>query len=370
VGWAVHPQLSDYPVLVHVVRDARILKSVVADQPCPPGQGEISPGRWFSIGLAEFELTQEQLGLLGFRIGETDEAIAIEHGRKKRRMPSEVLTVERIINANGRRAWVNGATYVEAEQAGLNDATIVDLLYRDTLGRPADPQGLSNYVFQRQQGISSFKDIRKSMVESEEYQRLSWHVSQAPGAIFSQGITLLAASAAVPEEDVLTEPGALEDTPLSLVPWPTYQERLQSSGDDRTEVDLPLDSVLFGSGWHRMEDTREPPFRWMEAAGLIFSPMPRMACARIELQLSAVYGAHRPMLRAFLDDQEAQVRILERGDGFSVTISPNEKQRLSATTLRIESLASGCPLLEERGDDNRVLSISVDAVRWSYLAAP
>jgi hypothetical protein len=76
------------------------------------------------------------------------------------------------------------------------------------------------------------------------------------------------------------------------------------------------------------------------------------------------------MLRAFLDDQEAQVRILERGDGFSVTISPNEKQRLSATTLRIESLASGCPLLEERGDDNRVLSISVDAVRWSYLAAP
>lgn len=377
VGWAVHPQLSDYPVLVHLVQDSRILRSAVADEPGPPGSGEINPGSWFSIGLADFEFSQEQLGLLGFRIGETDEEIPLEHERSPRRPPPPgalaerpaVLTVERIMSANTRRPWVNGTTYVDAEQAGLDCATIIDLLYRDILGRAADPGGLSNYVLQREQGIRSLKDIRKSMVQSEEYRQMSWPVSQAPGAIFSQAITLLAATAALPDDDGLRAVGTVKDTPLNPASWPTYQERLKSLGDERTDVDVPLDSAQFGSGWHRVETTRATPFRWMEAAGLIFSPMPRRACAGIVLRLSAVYGAHVPVLRAFLDEQEAQVQVAQRGSGFTVTISPNEKQRVSATMLRIESLASGCPALDKRGDDSRVLSISVDAVRWSYLAA-
>jgi hypothetical protein len=278
------------------------------------------------------------LPMLGFRIGETDEDLAVK-GLKRRRRPSPTapLTVEQIIHANERRPWVNGATYLDAEQAGLDDATIIDLLYRDTLGRRADPGGLAHYVQHRREGTKSFDDIRRNLVESEEYRGLRWPVSQAPGSIFSQAITLLAASAA-------------------------------TAAEERIDVEVPMDSALFGSGWHREEDTHGPTFRWMQATGVIISPMARLPCGGVVLNLCAVYGSHEPMLRAFLDDREALVAVAVQEGGFEITIEPPERRFMCAKMLRLESLASGCPLAEGRGTDDRVLSISVDRARWSFLA--
>jgi hypothetical protein len=413
LGWAIHPYLADYPVLINVIHRAKVIRSVVADQPCASGYVEVHNGKWFSIGLTEFKFETAQLRTLEFRIGETDESIDLVVPRARTNMGAgSVTTIENIIGSNAKRHWVSGATYVEAEQSGMDDAWIVDLLYRDILGRAADPPGLANYVFQRRQGILTFKDIRKSLVESDEYKRSTKAASQTPGAIFSQKITMLAVSGGVDLDAArqLEAPtdapisGALMDiagptvkismdtfdhlqtvsqgeaeelsdvsTSLPSAAWPAYQERQidtdsrsNESGLSLLEVDLPLDSVLFGSGWHNVEDTSDHPFRWMETTGVLFNPKPDLLCTGVVLKLSAVYGSHIPMLRVFMDDSEAGVSVSESADGFFVVISPANNQARFLATLKIDSMASGCPLQDDRGSDERVLSISVLEISWNY----
>jgi hypothetical protein len=353
-------------------------------------------GSWFTMNIADLALPEGGPEHdVGFLIGETDEYISKPRLHAKSYQPAaKTIAIEDMIYANAARHWVTGATYVEAEQAGLADADIIDLLYRDILGRPADPDGLSAYMFQRRQGIRSFDDIKKSLLESEEYRQRPKRAAEAPGAVFSQAIVLLAATAAELQEDVPASASDVRPAPArsglgALRParvsadrvsaaaaqtWPVYPERRvqapAASAENVAgglEIQLPIDSVLFGAGWHNVEYVEGAAFRWMERSGTVFSPKPGLACTAILLEIAAVYGAHEPMLECFFDDEAAEVVLSYRESGFLVKIRPRGFGGRVFTKLQIESRASGCPLQDDRGQDDRVLSLNVVGITAVYL---
>jgi hypothetical protein len=229
-------------------------------------------------------------------------------------------------------------------------------------------------------------------------------VAQAPGAVFSQKITLLAASLIEEPENAALVPFALPPAPPAQPPahsaptqspspefaptestptgsaiayWPSYAERLSAapsqdaeprppSGVEQIEVELPADSVLFGSGWHNVEYLEETAFRWMETAGTVFSPKPNLSCTGVLLHVADVYGAHIPMLDCFFDEEAAEVQIEEQSKGFIVALRPPDGRPRPYTKLRIHSRASGCPLQDDKGSDPRVLSLNLATVVVTY----
>ena len=192
-GWAIHPYLARYEVVVHLTFKTKILKSAVASLNSPEDLSKEHSGHHFLIDLTNSNLDRRDLSKLGFLIGESDEIVELDADLRSsivRRIPA-TIALDDLIFSNAQRSWVNGATFIEAEQAGLPDSIIIDLLYRDYLGRPADPAGLAAYVMQVRQGSCSYADIRASFLASEEYASRALRVADAPGAIFSQGIAML-----------------------------------------------------------------------------------------------------------------------------------------------------------------------------------
>jgi hypothetical protein len=187
-GFALHPRRSSYAVLVHVVRQKHILCSAIADRP-PPSNRDQQSNCWFSINLADFSLSYLDLKALTFLIGETDELLDVVRVKRTPKLSeSAPLVVEDLMLANVRRAWITGATYLDAEESRVSDANIIELLYLDIFGRRADPEGLANYLTHRREGTRSLGDIRRELLESEEYAARRKEVAWAPGAIFSQPI--------------------------------------------------------------------------------------------------------------------------------------------------------------------------------------
>ncbi len=193
IGWATHPRLTDYGVLVNVVHRSLVIRSTLADRRLFGAEETGGPqGHGFVVDIARLGVTGAELGELRFVIGETDEPLAL---------PSDVaapvksiLTVEDILAlAHAPRGWVTGETYVDAGAAGLRTETIVDMLYRDYLGRPSDPNGLAHYVKSVNAGTTSYDDIRRSFVEVDEFRMRRKYIDNAPGSIFSQKIVIAAA---------------------------------------------------------------------------------------------------------------------------------------------------------------------------------
>ena len=375
VGFATHPVLRTYSVLVHVVRKTRILCSKIADQPSPHGRSQSHC--WFNVSLIEFGFSPAQLQELVFLIGETDELLDCRRFTEKRSPGArETVTIEDIIYGNVRRPWVNGTTYLDGVRAGLTDTDIIDLLYRDILGRSADPQGLSNYATQIRRESKSLGDVRKSLLESDEYAHRSKDVSWAPGAIFSQPLAGLAAlTASDLQEGISAQTESIESAFGAALAAASesddnYTAALApvSSPMDIFEVRLPVGSDLFTSGWHAVEYLDETAFRWMETGGIILSPEPQLPCLNISLMLAAVYGAHIPMVDCYFDDIPAEVAIEERNEGFFVTISPLPRVPTTYSQLRIVSRVSGCPHQEGRGEDLRVISLNLLTVVIAYRA--
>ncbi len=197
VGWAAHSRLGAYRVVVHVAHRAVILRSALAELALP---GELThgvpPSSGFTVDLAVPEMDGNALDRLRFSIGETDERIEMPVGWPAAPPAAAPLTVEDILaEAQGPRAWVAGTTYVDAAAAGLRAETIIDLIYRDYLGRPSDPNGLAHYADAVRRGVSSYDDIRRTFIESGEYRTRRKHLDRAPGSIFSQGIVMAVATA-------------------------------------------------------------------------------------------------------------------------------------------------------------------------------
>ncbi len=189
-GWASHPRLPSYPVLVNVVHRSLVIRSTVADRRL---HGHESAGAHsFVVDIARLGLTPAEFSDLRFVVGETDEQLELPDTVAV--AAKATLTVEDILAlSQAPRSWVTGETYIDAAEAGLRTETIVDMLYRDYLGRPSDPNGLAHYVKSVNAGTLSYDDIRRSFVEADEFRLRQKYVDNAPGSIFSQKIVIAAA---------------------------------------------------------------------------------------------------------------------------------------------------------------------------------
>ncbi len=196
IGWARHDGRADYPVTVSAILDNLVVASAIAQKlQAECGRDEETPHPdaarriWFALEFEEQAIDREALDKLRFVIGETDESLP-SNGAPAKAPDDTVLTLEEILAVNTPRPWVTGATFHEAEAAGLSTEDIIDLLYRDILGRHADPPGLMNYVQRLKTERRDFNDVRHSLLESDEYRRRRINAADAPGAIFSQRLVL------------------------------------------------------------------------------------------------------------------------------------------------------------------------------------
>ena len=203
VGWARHEARADYPVTVSAILDDVVVASAIAQKlqaECGRDDGVPHPDAkrriWFALEFDAQAMDQDVLGKLRFIIGETDEKLLPPKGAPARTSADALLTLEEILAVNTPRPWVTGATHHEAEAAGLSIEDIIDLLYRDILGRHADPPGLLNYVQRLKTESRTFDDVRHSLLESDEYRRRRINAADAPGAIFSQRLVLHSGRAA------------------------------------------------------------------------------------------------------------------------------------------------------------------------------
>lgn len=206
VGWAVHPRHPDYAVMINVVLRSLVVRSVLAEQPLGrEDTGSVATQHGFVVDLARLGVEVGPADTLHFIIGETDEPVILE-GAVLRHVG--VLTVEDLLaESHVRRRWVTGETYLDARASGLQTETIVDMIYRDYLGRPGDPNGLGHYTRSIDAGRITFDDIRRSFIDSDEFRMRRKYADNAPGSIFSQKIVMAAATA-----DIRTGPSIeLED---------------------------------------------------------------------------------------------------------------------------------------------------------------
>jgi hypothetical protein len=189
VGWACHDRYASYHVLLHVVLHTVIIRSLIVNG---PGVGAGAPGtagHWFDIDLAELELPAAHVADLRLLIGETDESVA---PLRRREPDTPLISIEEILWAPFRRAWVVGGTYIDAQRKGMSTATIVDLFYRDFLHRPADQDGLANYTARIQHGELNYDGLRQELLQSDEYRARRHFSYEAPGAIFSHKLVAMA----------------------------------------------------------------------------------------------------------------------------------------------------------------------------------
>lgn len=353
-GWAVHPRLPDYRVLVHVISGTRVLGSVVANQ-APLGAGAASRS-WFSIDLNPFGLSKPELRSLLFYAAETDEYL--ESNLPAKPASTGRITLESMLAAKRAKPWVSGATYVDAG-ACLTDWEIVDLFYRDFLGRPADASGLSEYVRQLQEGAQTLEDIRLGILSSQEYASRGKDAARPPGAIFSDPLVRLIADTrrqggVVPRAEVANDSNMEPDI------------QAEESLPDVSEIESPADSPVFGAGWHAVELIGGKAFRWMGRSGQIQNPRPDLSIRDVTVHVAAVYGSRAPMIECYLDDARASSRVVRSGGGFVIEISPSRAHSGRFASLKINSQAAGSPIQDGVGRDDRVLSLNVLRVVSRY----
>lgn len=237
IGWATHPRLVDYAVLVNVSHRSLVIRSTLADRRLIGADETGGPqGHGFVVDLARLGLSASELGELRFIVGETDEPLPLPEGVA--RPAKATLTVEDILAlAHAPRGWVTGETYLDAAAAGLRTETIVDMFYRDYLGRPSDPNGLAHYTKSINTGSISYDDIRRSFVEVDEFRLRRKYSDNAPGSIFSQKIVISAAvgdhaaTLALPESMAAVDVSALTALDGAAFVGEVYRQLLQKEAD-------------------------------------------------------------------------------------------------------------------------------------------
>ena len=366
IGWASHPALDDYPVTLNVVLQSRVVRSVLVDGAPPGGGRSVAGPGWFELDLRPLRLTDATLGRLAFIVGETDERLPVPI----RRPEEATLRVEDILSLNLSRAWVTGATYHDALRAGRSDADIIDLLYRDILGRSADPSGLANYLNDLDARSNGFDNIRSSLLRSDECQNRPRDVSEAPGAIFS--LRLVGDAGPGPGDHVthLLPVGTRPRSAFSaaLLEPAAGGTRARRAGEEA--LSLPARAREFHAGWHELEGAGDSERRWMERVGAILNPWPHLPVSGVVLRVRETHLNQAPELRCFFDDAEVPWRLEgEPGSGMQVWIGPAADAAASRfSALRLECLNAGSPLEQGVNADPRMLSVAVSRAEFSYGA--
>jgi hypothetical protein len=185
-GWASHPRHVSYSMLVHMIADGRVRASVLADQELADPR-HAAGARGFVLPLAS-DIDPRRFSIL---LGETDEHLPNPAAASTRTY--RLLTVEDLMGIPVRRPWADGTCAIDAAEAGLQPETIIDLLCRDYLGRPAGPVVLHAALAQLRSG-GGYDDIRRTLLAAGEYRHRRVQADAAPGAIFAQPMILSVAS--------------------------------------------------------------------------------------------------------------------------------------------------------------------------------
>ncbi len=265
VGWARHDARADYPVTVSAILDNLVVASAIAQKlqaECGRDDGVPHPEAkrriWFALEFEAQAMDQDALGKLRFVIGETDERLLPPKGAPSPPAPDTLLTLEEILAVNTPRPWVTGATHHEAEAAGLSIEDIIDLLYRDILGRHADPPGLLNYVQRLKTDSRNFNDVRHSLLESDEYRRRRISAAEAPGAIFSQRLVLQSGRIGIQPATSRPAPSRVEARRIRLRPMLSMTTEAFISRLYLEVIQKPIDAKTLQSYVERVNGGMSP----------------------------------------------------------------------------------------------------------------
>jgi hypothetical protein len=186
LGWARHPRHAHYRMLVHLVVDGLVHASTLADG-SHEAVGSPGAGGWaFNLPCAE-TLDRRRVRVL---LGETDEYLP--HTADTSPVRRRILTVEDLVATELQRPWVDGTCYMDGLAAGLLPETVIDLLCRDYLGRPAGPVVLNAALAQL--GSGDYDDVRRTLLSAGEYRHRRIRADVAPGTIFAQRLVMSVAS--------------------------------------------------------------------------------------------------------------------------------------------------------------------------------
>jgi hypothetical protein len=188
LGWAWLPRRPGYPPLIHALDRSRIVASAMVSPPSQPEQ--LFDGTAYRFDLNIGGVLAGRLPYLSFIIGETEQDVPLhlppEQLALVKKERSRTITVEDLLGIRGRNVWIRGATYLDAVEAGLALEEIIDMLYRDYLGRPADPPGLEYYLRQLSSGESTYNQLRYVLVRSPEFEERALPAGVIPGSFFSE----------------------------------------------------------------------------------------------------------------------------------------------------------------------------------------
>lgn len=192
-GWAVHPRRLGYPVTLNVFLRAKLLTSILVPvNGTAWNSGSETPTGMFVIEIAQHDISDVDLDNLALVIGETDERLDdICDVDENVARQTHVLTLDDILAIPLRRAWVVGETYQDALERGFPEGEVLELLYRDILGRPADESGHQTYMNLLAARRISFDEIRAALLASNEFKARLINTTNAPGPIFSRKLLYL-----------------------------------------------------------------------------------------------------------------------------------------------------------------------------------
>ena len=175
VAW--HPSRPDYSPTVHLIWMGKVIASDISDQRL---EGELSG--WISeLSIEPFRSAGSPATPLLALVGETDEAVEVIID------PSvEVDELSRVLNdAKSHKDWISGHTLHDVLEIGLDSRAITELLYFDILKRYPDNIGIDNIQNIILQDKNGWIKVRRDLIRSEEYSKLTLYRHNAPGGLFS-----------------------------------------------------------------------------------------------------------------------------------------------------------------------------------------
>ena len=403
-GWARLPDVPKYPVIVHLIVDDLVRASTLADRVCDDDQDpSFDEEGWFVLGVPEeFVERRSDLRVLVGESGEflRDPALAPVFGldTTTKRGGEESFPVSPGSNATYRDALANGASA----------ADILILLYFDILKRPIDNAGLTDNLTRLTRGAISIDNVRKSLLESAEYARLSLTTTAAPGCIFSRplltrsseqrqkferyadvfqrlsspiGERLLrffpglllrpslleqieaAAVRGIPARELFCRAlSFLSDKPaliLGNLPEPLPPSAWTLLNDGEREVVVPPTSPLFALGWHLAEGLEGVFFRWMTQVGVILNPCPQKPVERVDIVVGGwLDGLNATVAVASERDRLALTRYQIEDGSWILSVTSGQQGNIFDYIVLV-AVDATCPYRQNGSPDPRLLSLNV-----------
>ena len=401
-GWAKISTLSRYAVTVHLVLHDRVEASAIADQ--GPGETDdlsASGNCWFEIDVPT--RVAEEHAECRVLVGES--GIYLQDGKR-----------DSGAEAASPAFTQKPTTFRDALDRGLTTSDVIELLYLDILRRPADKVGLRFHLDELESGRGSLESFRRSLLDSDEYRRLTLRVREAPGGIFARGIAYLSstrrmgmekhaaafqrlsvplhqklldffpgivmmpgadtslvalASKGLPEREIFFRAvGALSRRPSLIVADRCEGARgLRGStaADEDREVTLNCASPLFAAGWNKLERSATKTYRWMEQVGILMNPSPERRIELVAVSAEEWYGNLDRTITAVADGTvlSCERRELEGGRA-TLVFTPPDGVPFSAPHIALVAAAAACPWCYDGTPDMRLVSCQITAARFQY----